>query len=249
MQSIATTLGTCSMLAPMAASAQTSDKWEYGAIIYGWFPTIGGKTTFPAGTGTTIDVNADTILDNLKFTFMGSFEARKDQWGAFTDLIYLNVGGSKSQTRDVNIGGMPLPAGITADLNLDIKATIWTIAGEYRVATTPTASVDVLAGARSSTSRPSRSAGISAPTCRSTATPAAAATSDVDVSKWDANRRCQRPVRRVRRQAMVRALVRSTSEPARPISPGKSIGGVGYAFKWGEVIAVWRYMDYNFKSG
>src|SRR4030095_3907241 len=27
------------------------------------------------------------------------------------------------------------------------------------------------------------------------------------------------------------------------------IGGIGYAFKWGEVIGVWRYMDYRFKSG
>ena len=26
-------------------------------------------------------------------------------------------------------------------------------------------------------------------------------------------------------------------------------GGVGYAFHWGEVVALWRYLDYNFKSG
>jgi hypothetical protein len=26
-------------------------------------------------------------------------------------------------------------------------------------------------------------------------------------------------------------------------------GGVGYWFKWGDVIAMWRYLDYNFKSG
>ena len=29
----------------------------------------------------------------------------------------------------------------------------------------------------------------------------------------------------------------------------QAIGGLGYSFKWGEVIGVWRYMDYNFKSG
>ena len=26
-------------------------------------------------------------------------------------------------------------------------------------------------------------------------------------------------------------------------------GGLGYQFSWGEVFAVWRYLDYNFKSG
>ena len=28
----------------------------------------------------------------------------------------------------------------------------------------------------------------------------------------------------------------------------QAIGGIGYAFKWGQVIAAWRYIDYKFKS-
>ena len=108
---LAVSLGVCSALAPTAASAQASDQWQYGAIIYGWLPTIGGNTTFPAGTGSSIDIDADTILSHLKFTFMGAFEARKDQWGLYTDLIYLNVGGSKSATRDVTSAACRFPVG------------------------------------------------------------------------------------------------------------------------------------------
>ena len=26
-------------------------------------------------------------------------------------------------------------------------------------------------------------------------------------------------------------------------------GGVGYAFNWGDVVATWRYLDFNNKSG
>jgi len=26
-------------------------------------------------------------------------------------------------------------------------------------------------------------------------------------------------------------------------------GGLGYAFSWGEVVGMWRYLDYNTKSG
>ena len=29
----------------------------------------------------------------------------------------------------------------------------------------------------------------------------------------------------------------------------QAIGGLGYAFGWGDVIATWRYLDYDFKSG
>ena len=34
-------------LVPAGAAAQTSENWQFGLQIYGWFPSIGGKTTFP----------------------------------------------------------------------------------------------------------------------------------------------------------------------------------------------------------
>ena len=136
-------------MAPTVASAQQpSDQWQFRASIYGWLPDIGGTTTFPAGTGTSINVSSDQIIDSLKFTFMGTFEAQKGRWGAFTDVIYLDVGGSKSGTRELTVGNVTLPAGVTADAQLDIKAWVWTLAGTYRVASDPGFTMDVLAGAR-----------------------------------------------------------------------------------------------------
>ena len=29
----------------------------------------------------------------------------------------------------------------------------------------------------------------------------------------------------------------------------QAIAGVGYAFRWGEVLGVWRHLDYQAKSG
>ena len=29
----------------------------------------------------------------------------------------------------------------------------------------------------------------------------------------------------------------------------QGIVGVGYAFNWGSIVAAWRYLDYEFKSG
>src|SRR5437764_4850325 len=121
---------------PVAAQpVPVSEDWQFRASIYGWFPDIGGKTTFPADSGTSINIDADKIISNLKFTFMGTLEAQKGLWGVFTDLVYLDVGGSKSGTRDLNIDRGPLPGGVTADANLDLKGTIWTLAGSYRVVT------------------------------------------------------------------------------------------------------------------
>jgi hypothetical protein len=245
---LAVSLVAGSALVPTAASAQTSDQWQYGAVIYGWLPTIGGNTTFP-GTVKSNDIHVDvhTILDHLKFTFMGSFEARKGPLGLYTDLIYLNVGADKSQTRDVTIGGIPLPGGVTGDFNFDLKTTIWTIAGEYRVATDPTAHVDVLAGARLADARETLGWNFSAD-LGPINNPGRSGNKDVSVNVWDGII-----------GGKGRVAFGESHEWFVPwyvdVGTGQSdltwqaIGGIGYSFKWGEVIGAWRYMDYKFKSG
>ena len=65
-------------ITPTIVSAQQlSEEWKFQALVYGWLPDIGGKTTFPAGSGSSINVDASQIISALKFTFMGTFEAQK----------------------------------------------------------------------------------------------------------------------------------------------------------------------------
>ena len=79
---------------------------------------------------------------------MGSFEARKGRWGGFTDIVYMNLGDSRSESRQLSVGGNPLPAGATANLDYDLKGFMWTLAASYRAVADPTATLDVFAGAR-----------------------------------------------------------------------------------------------------
>src|SRR5262245_31938770 len=81
----------------VAVSASRDDAWQYGALLYLWGAGIGGQTTFPNGQAAAITIDADQLFNNLKFAALGSFEARKGRWGMFTDVIYMNVGASKSQ--------------------------------------------------------------------------------------------------------------------------------------------------------
>ena len=116
-----------------AQGAAGSSDWQFAATIYGWFPDIGGHTELPLGGGGDIDVDIGTILDHLKMTGQGSFEFRKGRWGAFTDIVYLDVGESKSNTRNLEINGVPIPATVTAAADFDLKSTFWTLAASYRV--------------------------------------------------------------------------------------------------------------------
>jgi len=234
-------------IAPSVATAQeTSDDWQFSATIYGWFPDIGGRTDFPTGAGGTIDVDISTILDHLKMTAQGSFEVHKGSWGAFTDIVYLNVGESKSQTRNLELGGQPLPAAVTADIDFDLKSTFWTVAGTYRVADSKAATVDVLLGARLARLKQkldwefSGSFGPVTP-------PPLTGTREASVDQWDG-------IVGVKGRLAFGAEQKWAVPYYFDIGAGDSdltwqaMVGLAYAFGWGDLGVAWRYLDYDLKS-
>src|SRR5688500_2297102 len=91
-------------LTPAQALAQDiSDACQFAASLYAWLPDIAGKASFGADRTVPISVDVETILDNLEMVGQGQFGLQKGRWGAFTDVIYLGVGASKSQTRTLSI--------------------------------------------------------------------------------------------------------------------------------------------------
>ena len=89
------------------------------------------------------------ILDNIKMAFMGSLDVHNGRWGVFNDFLYLDLGNSKSGTRDFTLGNNSVPVGLAANLDMDLKGTVWTVAGEYRLPTgNPDYTIDLLAGTR-----------------------------------------------------------------------------------------------------
>jgi hypothetical protein len=223
-----------------------SDQWQFRASVYGWLPDIRGNTTFPAGSGSDINVDASQIIDSLKFTFMGTFEAQRGAWGVFTDVIYLDVGGSKSNTRDITVDGHPIPVGVTADATLDLKSLIWTLVASYRVVTDPGATLDVFAGARLIEMKQTLGWQFSAD-LGGGANPPRTGTSDGKVTKTDG-------IIGVKGRVSFGADREWFVPYYFDIGTGQTdltwqgVAGVGYAYTWGEVFAVWRYLDYNFKS-
>ena len=240
-------------LLPQSAAAQTAqsawnaDKWEFAATIYGYLPSIGGKLSVPVDTGGhSINVDAHQIIDSLKMTFMGTLDAHYGQWGAFTDVLYLDVGGSKSHTHDFSVGRSGVPASTTADINLDLKGTIWTIAGEYRVISDPAAKVDILAGARYFGIKPTLGWSIQGdlgPIPES----GRSGSKQINETVWDG-------IIGLKGRYAFGDERRWYVPYYADIGTGESqltwqlAGGLGYAWNWGGVFAMWRYLDYNFKS-
>jgi len=235
-------------LAPSLAAAQTSqpaEKWQTSASLYGFFASISGDTTFPSN-GSSIDLSSDTVLDSLKMAFFGSLEMHNGRWGVLNDLMYMDLGASKSGVRDFSLGGVPASA--SANFDYDLKGLIWTVAGEYRLATgNPAYTIDLLAGARYFKIEQTLGYAIGG-TVGDFPLAGRSGTAKVDASVWDAIIGAKgRYAFGDRRQWYVPYYL--------DVGTGQSdltwqaAGGLGYAFSWGEVTGMWRYLDYDFKSG
>jgi len=235
-------------LTTSTAVAQANDQWQFGAQIYGYLPSLSGESNFKGSGGSPdVNVNVDKILDNLKFVFMGSFEAKKGRWGGFTDLMYLNVGANKSGTRDLVIGGIEVPATASASVNYDLKGWIWTIAGEYAVVSHPGMTMDVFAGARMVDLEQDINWGLEG---NIGGIPVGGRTGDSNVSRtdWDG-------IVGVKGRWHFGADNRWFVPYYVDVGTGNSdltwqaMAGLGYSWKSIDVVGAWRYLDYNFGSG
>lgn len=240
-------------LLPAVAGAQTkredwqSGQWQFSVGLYLYLPTISGSTEFPGGTsGPSVSVDPNKILGSLNFVYMGTLEAENGRFGVVTDVIYMDVGGSKSRTRDITIGGAQLPAGTTADASLDMKTWVWTIAPELRVVSVPTFTMDVLLGARLLSVTQDLTWGVTG-NLGSIPLEGRSGSLEVQETIWDG-------IVGIKGRIAPGCCERWILPYYFDVGTGGSdltwqaAGGLGYAFRWGSISAGWRYLDYDLKS-
>ena len=240
-------------LLPTGAGAQTpdpwqlSDSWRFGATLYGYLPTIGLNTTLPSGVSSDVSVSPNKILDHLKMGFFGAAEVQKGRWGAFTDVLYMDVGAAPSKTRTFRLAGGPLPAEVNASTTIDLKATIWTVAGSYRALANPDSTLDVLAGARLLDLKVTQGWQLTG-NIGPIPLPGRSGDGKVSVTDWDAIIGVKGRVALDADRTWFVPYYLDVGTGATKLT-WQAIGGIGCAFNWGDVVATWRYLDYKNNSG
>ena len=232
----------------VALAQSGSDHWQYRATIYGWVPNLNMKTEFPSGaSGPSITIDASTLVDNLDFALMGAFEAKKGEWGVFSDLMYTDLGHHQSVTRDVLIGSEQLPAEVTADVGLKMDSWIWTAAGTYELVKSDKYITDLVFGVRMLDISQSLSLTLNGDV-EGIGLPAQTVNASVGGTNWDG-------IIGLKGYAQLGSSGRWHLPWYFDMGTGDSqftwqgMIGLGYRFSWGDVIATYRYMDYDFDSG
>jgi len=221
---------------PATIATASSSPWQFSPTLYLWLPRISGTVNVPVtGTQKSATLDQSDLLNHLNLAGMGTFDVHYRQFGVFVDAIYLSLGANNAHYRNLDVGGTPVTT--NSYLNLNLKSSIVTYALEYRFADTPLVTMDVLAGARYFYLKQTLSYVI---TGAVDGLPPATRTGSPSVSgnRTDA----------IGGFKGVFHLDSSWDLPAYFDIGGdmtyQVAGGIAYKLKWGEVSALYRYLDY-----
>ena len=232
---------------PVLAQSE-ADRWQWEMSVYGWFPGIKSTTEYPTGgSGPTMSVSSEDVIGALKFGAMGTFGGKLGKWGFWNDLVYSDVGGSQNGARNFSIGSQGTPAGVSANLNLDIKTVLWTVAGTYEVAKSETNTTDLLLGGRGMYVKETLNWSMNG-SIAGTGLPGQSGTAQLNASLWDA-------VVGMKGQVFLGEGRRWFMPYYLDVGSGQSKytwqinAGLAYRFDWGAAVLSWRHLDYQMKSG
>lgn len=236
------------LLVPGLSAAQQNDAWKYEASLYFFLADIGGRVTFPpTGASKDATVDIDKVLENLEFGFMGTFEASRGRWGVLTDLAYMSVGQNQAGSKALSIGRVGIPADVNAYLTFDLKLLSWSLAGTYGLIADRNLKLDALAGTRMLDVRMKVDYSLTG-NIGPIALPDRTGVREVSDKNWDV-------IVGVKGRSGLGADGKWYVPYYVDIGTGESdltyqaMAGIGYQFGWGDVVASWRYLGYELKSG
>jgi len=110
----------------LAQSGSGDDGWDHSLAVYLWGSSISGTTA----SGTGVDVDFDTLLDNLSFAAMGAYQGRKGKWSVLSDVMYVDLSADKQINMVPPVGP---GTGVNVNTSLDITNWVISLAGGYNV--------------------------------------------------------------------------------------------------------------------
>jgi hypothetical protein len=204
-------------------AATQQDDWEFALSFYVWMPDI--ETT--TASGHEVEITFSDILDNLGMTLMTSFGARKDKWTFMTDVVYLYL----DYSDNINIGSL------LKVTDLYMKNVIVSPVASYEIMGGEKGSLQLLAGARFLWIE----LGLDLETLPPL--PSKKTDDDADGDVWDGIVGVRGRLNLTDRWFMPYRFDVGTGDSDKT---WQAMGGFGYRFDKVKVLAIYRYMKWDF---
>jgi len=231
--------------------ASAEEGWTFSLTPYIWLPNINGtlKYAIPPGGGgrPEVETGPNDYLENLSFALMLAGEARKGKWSIFSDLIYLDFDSESSTVKAVNFGGDRVSTSLNAATSSSLTGAAWTFGAGYAVVQDPKHKLDVLGGLRyfglKASSDWQLSAAVSGPNGQTFARSGSISQRE---DLWDVIVGVRGRLK-LGDGAWFVPYYADLGAGSSALT-GQALLGVGYAFKWGEIAATYRYIYYDLKG-
>jgi len=241
----------CLALVPLSAAAQAGEGWTFSLTPYIWLPNVNGTLKYsppPSGGAPEVDTGPNNYLENLSFALMLAGEARKGRWSIISDLVYIKFDKEKSNVRDVDFGGSRVNTAADIGTQSSLKGLEWTIAGAYTFSESARGTLEGLAGVRffqvEASSDWQLTATVSGPGAAQTFPASGNATRRSDIVDGIVGVRG-----RIRwgETAWYSPYYLDAGTGGSRLT-WQSLIGVGYAFKWGDLLLAYRTLYYDQKD-
>jgi hypothetical protein len=235
------------LLAPLRADAQAAgDQWRFTLTPYLWLPNIDGtlKFSIPPGAGGSpeVGVGANDYLENLDFALMLAGEARQGRWAIFTDIIYLDFSNEDGAVKSVTGPGGSVQVPVNANTQTGLKGLVWELAVSYADARSSTATFEVLGGLRYA----GLEASVDWQLAGSISLFPQLGSFSQKVDLWDAIIGVRGRTRLGGSDWFVPYYLDAGTGSSQLTWQG--MAGIGYAFKWGDVLLAYRHLYYDQKG-
>ena len=224
-----------------AAAATDSDQWEYDATLYLWGAAIDATTQ----TGGDIDLSFNDILKDLDMTFMGSFGAHKGKWSLLADAVYMDISQSDGGSETIPILGGAVNLTKNVDTDVSMKSWITTFGAGYNVIDNERGTVDLLGGARYLWLDVDIKLDLSIKGSEDRLITSRKEKVSESDHVWDGIIGVRGKINLDKNWYLPYYVDVGTGGSQ---STWQAMAGVGYTFKWGDVLLAYRYLDYNFDS-
>jgi hypothetical protein len=239
-----------SLVAAPGAFAQsagsTADRWQFSITPYIWLPNVDGTLKFsvpPGGSGSPdVGVGPNDYLENLNFFLFLAGEARKGRWAIFTDFVYIDFSNEDGAVKSVTGPGGAVEVPVNANTQTSLKGLVWELAVSYTVSRSDTATFEVLGGLRYAGLEASADWQLAGPI---SLLPQSGSTSQ-EVDLWDAIVGVRGKVRLGEGSWFVPYYLDAGTGSSALTWQG--MAGIGYTFKWGDVLLAYRHLYYDQKD-
>ncbi len=226
-------------LAVPCAHAAEPDPWQFSVTPYLWLPSVDADLRFDTGSGGSGSDMSD-LLKHLSGALFLNAEARKGRWGGSFDLVYCDFDKSGSNVTNVALpgGGNEIP--INTGTETSLTGYMFSLMGLYSLERTPAVSVDLLAGARYTHIGATLDWSFEIPVG---GVPARTGSAETSTDLWNGVVGARARIALGGSPWYVPLYLDGGAGTSR--FTWQAMGGVGYAFSWGDMLLVYRHLSFE----